>query len=256
MSATPILELDGVSAGYEQTTVLRDIQLNVQPGSIVALLGPNGAGKTTLLRVASGLLKPRSGTVSIGGEDLTRARPHARARAGLCLVPEGRGIYRDLTVRENLRLLTPPWQREADLDGVFAAFPVLEERLDQVAGSMSGGQQQMLALSRAWLARPQVVLLDEVSMGLAPRVVDEIFTALRQLAATGVALLLVEQYVDRALAMADHVHLLSRGSTSYSGPASGIDRDAVMRGYLGTDAVSEPLTIASSSADGSRPGHA
>jgi branched-chain amino acid transport system ATP-binding protein len=227
--------LSGITAGYGETTVLREVDLVVQPGEVVALLGANGAGKTTLLRVASGLLRTRHGAVEIAGKDQTRRAPSRRARAGLCLIPEGRGIFADLTVRENLRLQIPPWCREKDVTRASEIFPILGERLDQVAGSMSGGEQQMLALARCWLAKPSCVLLDEVSMGLAPRVVDEIFAALNKLAMAGVALLLVEQYVDRALAMADQVQLLDRGSTAFCGPASSLDRDAVMRGYLGAE---------------------
>ncbi|MCC3329155.1 ABC transporter ATP-binding protein [Nocardia abscessus] len=228
------LELRSIAAGYGSTMVLHDVDLAVPPRSVVALLGPNGAGKSTLLRVASGLLRPRSGTVSIDGADLTRARPARRARAGLCLIPEGRGVFADLTVRENLRLLTPPWRR-VRTDDVLDVFPALRAKLDQRASSLSGGQQQMLALGRAWLADPAVVLLDEVSMGLAPLVVDEIFAALGELRTTGAAIVLVEQYVDRALTMADHVVLLSRGTVAFAGPAAGIDRDVVLQNYLGVD---------------------
>lgn len=235
--SVPVLELNGVSAGYGSTQVLRDIDLHLAPGEVLALLGPNGAGKTTLLRVASGLMRAANGTVSVAGDDVSRKPAHARARAGLCLVPEGRGVFGELSVRENLRLLVPPWGGE-DIDRAIDAFPDLGKRLDQRAGSMSGGQQQMLALARCWLARPSCVLLDEVSMGLAPRVVDEIFEGLTNLASDGVALLLVEQYVDRALALADRVQMLERGRTSFVGPTSGLDRDAVLRGYLGADVAS------------------
>jgi len=227
------LELKGITAGYGRTTVLRDVDLEVAQGEVLALLGPNGAGKTTLLRVASGLLRADAGTVAIAGADVTRRPAHARTRAGLCVIPEGRGVFADLTVRENLRLQVPPWADDDAADAALEAFPLLGERLDQHAGSMSGGQQQMLALARCWLARPTCVLLDEVSMGLAPRVVDEIFLALGQLAARGIAVVLVEQYVDRALAMADRVQLLDRGRSSFAGPAAEVDRDAVLRGYLG-----------------------
>jgi branched-chain amino acid transport system ATP-binding protein len=238
MSA-PVLELRGVHAGYGRTTVLRELDLSVAPGEVLALVGPNGAGKTTLLRVASGLLKPQLGTVHVAGADATRQAPFRRAKGGLCLVPEGRGVFADLTVRENLRLQVPPWAESEDVTRALEAFPILGERLDQRAGSMSGGQQQMLALARCWLAKPACVLLDEVSMGLAPRVVDDIFAALKGLAAEGVALLLVEQYVDRALELADRVQLLERGRTTFAGPADQLDRDAVLRGYLGAD-VSHP----------------
>ena len=236
MTDAPILALESVTAGYGRSTVLRDIDLTVGAGEVVALLGPNGAGKTTLLRAASGLLRPQAGTVRVKGTDMTRKPGYLRAREGLCLIPEGRGIFADLSVKENLRLLVPPWEKNADMDRALDAFPILGERLDQRAGSMSGGQQQMLALARCWLCNPSVVLLDEVSMGLAPRVVDEIFEALGKLAAEGVALLVVEQYVDRALALANRVQLLDRGRTSFTGPTSQIDRDAILRGYLGADA--------------------
>jgi len=230
---TPALELRGVSARYGPSVVLRDVDLSVRPGETVALLGPNGAGKTTLLRAAAGLPVGVSGSVFLGGSDVTRDRSHRRSRAGLCLVPEGRAIFPNLTVAENIRLHRG--SSRATADRVFEAFPILAERRNQRAGLMSGGQQQMLALARCLTTDPEVVLLDEVSMGLAPRVVDEIFAGLRRLAETGVALLLVEQYVDRALAMADRVVLLERGRTSYSGPASAIDRDAVLESYLGAD---------------------
>jgi branched-chain amino acid transport system ATP-binding protein len=229
------LALTGVTAGYGRTVVLRDIDLTVAVGSVAALVGPNGAGKTTLLRAASGLLRATSGAVSVSGDDVTPRRPHERARAGLCLVPEGRGIFPNLTVRENLLLQVPPWAKDRSLDSALEAFPILRERLGQRAGMMSGGQQQMLALSRCFLARPALVLLDEVSMGLAPRIVDEIFAALRRLAADGVALLLVEQYVTRALEMADHVYLLNRGRIAYSGPPQDLDEDELMRRYIGAD---------------------
>jgi branched-chain amino acid transport system ATP-binding protein len=232
---TAALELVGVSAGYGRATVLRNIDIRVPAGTIVALLGPNGAGKTTLLRTASGLVKPSAGIVRINGEIRTRATPSRRARAGLCLIPEGRGIFPALTVRENLRIFVPPWAKENSADRAMEVFPLLRERLGQTAGTLSGGQQQMLALARAYLSNPSVVLLDEVSMGLAPKVVDEIFQALSHLASTGVALLLVEQYVTRALEMADQVVLLDRGEVAFTGPRDQLEQDAVLRGYLGVD---------------------
>jgi len=205
----------------------------VPAGTVAALLGPNGAGKTTLLRAAAGLLRPSAGTVLVGGADVTRLRPHRRARAGLCLIPEGRGIFPALSVRENLLLQIPKWNRSARLDDALELFPVLGQRLGETAGRLSGGQQQMLALSRCVLAQPSLILLDEVSMGLAPIVIEQIFASLQQLAERGIALLIVEQYVNRALAMADSVHLLNRGRLTYSGPPSGLDEDAVVSGYLG-----------------------
>jgi branched-chain amino acid transport system ATP-binding protein len=235
----PLLELRGVTAGYGRTTVLREIDVTVAAGSVVALLGPNGAGKTTLLRVASGLMAPTRGEVRLAGEDVTRRRAHQRARGGLCLVPEGRGIFPNLSVRENLILQVPPWKRNAGYDAALEAFPILKERLGQIAGSLSGGQQQMLAISRCFLADPEVVLLDEVSMGLAPRVIDEIFEALANLVSSGVAMLLVEQYVTRALQLADHVYLLGRGQVDFSGPPSQLDEAELLRLYVGGDGPKE-----------------
>lgn len=229
------LQLRGVSASYGRTRALWEVDLSVRTGTIAALLGPNGAGKTTLLNLASGLMRPTEGTVLLGGEDVTRLTPSRRAKAGMCLIPEGRGIFPRLSVRENLRLLSPPGVKDAPVDEALEAFPALRDRLGQRAGSMSGGQQQMLALARCYLARPKVVLLDEVSMGLAPRVVDEIFASLQALARSGVTLLIVEQFVNRALAMSDTVHLLNRGRVTFSGPPSELDEEAVLAGYLGAD---------------------
>ncbi len=230
------LTMDDVTAGYRYTTVLRGVDLTVQAGSVVALLGPNGAGKTTLLRTFAGMLQPSRGKVLIAGTDVTRQAPHRRTRCGLCLIPEGRGIFPALTVRENLRMQVPPWSDERDaVEIAVAAFPILGQRLSQVAGTMSGGQQQMLALSRAWNSGPQVVMLDEVSMGLAPLIVDEIFAALRDLAASGVALLIVEQYVNRVLDIANDVYLLEKGSISFHGAPTELDQAVLLSGYLGAD---------------------
>jgi branched-chain amino acid transport system ATP-binding protein len=231
--SAPVLQLAAVDAGYGRATVLRDVSVAVQAGRILALLGPNGAGKTTLLRTAAGILRPTAGQVLVDGRDLTKAAPNRRARAGLCLIPEGRGIFPSLTVRENLRIQVPPWRKDKATDRVLDVFPILRERLNQTAGTMSGGQQQMLSLARAYLSGPRVVLLDEVSMGLAPKVVDEIFETVHNLAATGVALVLVEQYVNRALELAHDVVLLDRGTVAFDGPADSLDQAAVLRGYLG-----------------------
>jgi branched-chain amino acid transport system ATP-binding protein len=231
------LALSGITAGYGRSTVLRDVSVDVPRGTVAALLGPNGAGKTTLLKVAAGLLRPSAGTVSVAGQDVSRLSPHRRARAGVCLIPEGRGVFPGLTVRENLVLQVPTWAASSRIDDALELFPVLADRLGEQAGRLSGGQQQMLALARCVLAEPSVVLLDEVSMGLAPIMVDQIFASLHRLAQRGVALLLVEQYVSRALAMADVVYLLNRGDVTYAGPPSGLDEQAVLSGYLGTRAA-------------------
>ncbi|GAA0612197.1 ABC transporter ATP-binding protein [Sporichthya brevicatena] len=229
-----MLELRNVSAGYETGLVLRNVSLTVPKASVVALLGANGAGKTTLLRVASGQLSPVSGQVRLGGEDMTGKRSEKLARRGVCHVPEGRGIFPSLTVADNIRLQAPPGvDRRKALKQAIQAFPRLGERLEQRAGTMSGGEQQMLALARAYVCEPQVVLLDEVSMGLAPKIVDEIFVYLRQLASTGISLLVVEQYVARALELADYVYILDRGRLTYVGEPSEISEEAIAHSYLG-----------------------
>ena len=229
-----MLALDGIVAGYAETTVLRGVSVVVPPGSVVALLGANGAGKTTLLRVASGLLRTTAGTISLDGVDVTGARPHQLAARGVCHVPEGRGVFPSLTVRENLSLAGGSGGKDA-LDRAVDAFPRLGERISQTAGTMSGGEQQMLALARAYIADPKVWLLDEVSMGLAPRIVDEIFEFLSRVAREGASLLLVEQYVNRALALADYVYLMHRGGIAYRGEPSELEDEDVFARYLGTE---------------------
>ncbi|CAO5255532.1 ABC transporter ATP-binding protein [Frankia sp. AgKG'84/4] len=233
------LRFEGVSAGYGRATVLRDIDLEIPPASVVALLGSNGAGKTTLLRVASGLMRTGAGRVLVGDRDVTRDAPSARRRHGVCLIPEGRGIFRSLTVRENLLLQIPPWEKDTSLDTALDMFPALRTRLHDTAGRLSGGQQQMVALSRAFFGSPSLVMLDEVSMGLAPIVVDEIFAALRTLAARGTALLIVEQYVNRALAVADKVYMIGHGRITFQGSAADLDQTEVMRHYLSHDLTTD-----------------
>jgi len=227
------LDLHDISAGYGETTVLREISLEVPPSSVVALVGANGAGKTTLLRVAAGLLRPQSGSVLVGGVDVTGLPPHRRARSGVCLIPEGRGIFPSLSVSDNLELQVPSWCSTPAVEAAVAFFPELKPHLRRIAGTLSGGEQQMLALARARLAEPAVVLLDEVSMGLAPLVVDRIFEALHDLAHGGVAILLVEQYVNRALEMAHLVSVLNRGSLAFTGKPGDLDPEALHANYLG-----------------------
>ena len=231
----PGFALRGIRAGYAGTTVVRDVGVTVPAGSVVALLGPNGAGKSTLLKVASGVLAPDSGSVWMNGADVTTEPPHRRAARGLCHVPEGRGIFPSLTVRQNIVLHASRADERAAVDAAVAAFPVLGRRLSQVAGTMSGGEQQMLALSAACVRRPSVVLLDEVSTGLAPQVIDEIFEFLAALAATGASLLVVEQYVSRALALADYVYLLRKGEVVFVGEPSEVDDDDVFAAYVGAE---------------------
>jgi branched-chain amino acid transport system ATP-binding protein len=213
----------------------------VPPSSVVALLGPNGAGKTTLLRAASGILPCWEGRLVVDGADLTNRGPHEVAAAGVCHVPEGRGIYPALTVRENLVLQSSRGQENEAIERATSVFPILGQRLSQTAGTMSGGQQQMLALARSYVTNPHVVLLDEVSMGLAPIIVDEIFEFLERMAKQGTALLLVEQYATKALAIADYVYILGRGTVTFAGDAAELEGEDVFQRYLGID-----VTVAAS----------
>jgi branched-chain amino acid transport system ATP-binding protein len=228
-----MLELRGITAGYGSHTVLRDVNLVVPDNAVVALLGPNGAGKTTLLRVASGLLKPSAGRVLVDGVDATGWPPHRLSELGVCHVPEGRGIFRALSVKDNIRLQAKDSFGADPVAAVAESFPRLGERLAQRAGTMSGGEQQMLALARAYVAASKTVLLDEVSMGLAPKIIDEIFEYLHRLAAQGAALLLVEQYVARALELADFVYILNKGRVQFVGESDELGEEQILASYLG-----------------------
>jgi branched-chain amino acid transport system ATP-binding protein len=226
------IELLGVTAAYGETVALREANLVVPEGRVAALLGPNGAGKTTLLSVTSGLLRAREGTIKLAGQDVTTASPDSRAQSGLCHITEGRSIFPGLTVADNLRMFVRSGSAESEIERAVDAFPRLGERLGQIAGTMSGGEQQMLALSRAYVQRAPYVLLDEVSMGLAPILVDEIFEFLRTLANAGHTLLLVEQYVAKALALADFVYLLVRGRILFAGEPAELEGTDLFAHYL------------------------
>ena len=230
-----MLALEGIDAGYGRVPVLRDVTLGVPTGSIVALIGPNGAGKTTLLRVASGLLRPHGGRILVDDVELTGRAPHTLVHHGVCHVPEGRGIFRGLSVRENLRMFSRPGEEARGIERAVEAFPKLGARLTQTAGTMSGGEQQMLALARAYIQEPKVVLLDEVSMGLAPVVVNEIFEFLGRFAAEGAALLLVEQFIPKALSVADYVFMLNRGRVTFAGEPQELQSEELISHYLGTE---------------------
>jgi branched-chain amino acid transport system ATP-binding protein len=227
-----VLEIRRIDAGYGETTVLRGVSLVVPDGRVVALLGANGAGKTTVLRAASGLLRPSAGHVRLDGIDVTGWSPHRLVRLGLCHIPEGRGVFPQLTVRENLVLQSPAGQETAAIERACGVFAALGRRLGQRAGLLSGGEQQMLALARAYVNSPRLVLLDEVSMGLAPIVVDEIFGFLERLAKEGAAMLLVEQYVTRALDLADYVYILTRGTVSFAGEPAELEDESLFRHYI------------------------
>lgn len=230
-----MLEVRDVTAGYGDANVLWNIDMTCPTGSVVALLGPNGAGKTTLLRTISGMLKPTSGKVLIDGQDLTGQRTNRVARRGICHIPEGRGIFAALSVRENLLLFSPQGRSAIhdSLEMAIESFPILGQRLSQTAGSLSGGEQQMLALARAYLSSPKVVLVDEASMGLAPLIVDGLFDFLERVSKQGSTLIIVEQYVHRVLELADTVFLLNQGKIVFSGPTGSLSGQDILENYLG-----------------------
>ncbi|ONH26422.1 ABC transporter ATP-binding protein [Pseudofrankia asymbiotica] len=237
--APTALDVKGIWSGYGQITVLRDVDLSVPTGAFVAVLGPNGAGKTTLLKTIAGLIQPSQGTISLGEKDVTKLRPHARRRENLCYIPEGRGIFRSMTVRENLRLQSTSSDIGEVVDLATEAFPVLGKRLRQTAGTLSGGEQQMLAMAQAYIERPAMLLVDEASLGLAPRIVDTIFEFLVSVNKRGTAVLLVDQFIEQALSMATCAYLLSRGEIVRSGDPSELAGDDVLGHYLGHTTVQE-----------------
>ena len=233
-----LLEVKGLRAGYGDVPVLRGIDLAIQAGSITALIGANGAGKTTLLRAISGIIPAEAGSIRYDGQDILGKPPQDIVRAGLVQVPEGRRLFPDMTVFENLLIgsSSPSARprRDENLKMVFELFPKVRERGGQRAGTLSGGEQQMVAIARALMASPRLLLLDETSLGLAPIIVDEIFVAVRRLAAQGMTILVVEQNTALALEVADHGYVLEQGHFAMEGPASGLMADPrVKQAYLG-----------------------
>lgn len=240
---TAVVELDGVSAGYGPFRAVFDVSLAVQPGQAVALLGANGVGKTTVARLATGLVVPTQGAVRVDGGDLTGAPPHRYARAGIAHAPEGRSVFASLTVEENLRL---SFRRSkgrhevpAALDQAFSQFPALAGRRGQLAGTLSGGEQRMLSLARVLVEAPKLLVADELSLGLAPIIVDEIYSELARLREEGTALLIVEQHVGHALTLCDRVVLLEHGSVSWEGPAADAE-DRVVAEVFDRTSATEP----------------
>jgi branched-chain amino acid transport system ATP-binding protein len=232
--------MDRVSVSYGGMRALSNVSLVVPEGCVVALLGPNGAGKTSTLRAISGLVRPSSGEIRLAGKNICRVAPHRISSMGVLHVPEGRGIFRSLTVRENLHMATYA-SRELDpaamLDQAVAMFPVLGDRLGQLAGTLSGGEQQMLALARAFAARPRLLMLDEISMGLAPMVTAQLFAAIREAAKGGLSMLLIEQYVDAALELADYGYVMEKGRILDMGePADLRASGSLNAAYLGVGA--------------------
>ena len=237
-----MLTINNLHAAYGKVEVLHGISLEVPKGKLVTLIGSNGAGKTTTMRAISGMLKPKSGSVTLGGKDVTGLDSHRIARAGLAHSPEGRRVFASMSVTDNLLLgafprftrARPKGDIKGDLDKALELFPRLKERRDQLAGTLSGGEQQMLAMARAVMLNPEVILLDEPSMGLAPILVEEVFRIITRLKAEGVTMLLVEQFAAAALAVADYGYVLENGKISLHGPAESLKNDPkVIAAYLG-----------------------
>jgi branched-chain amino acid transport system ATP-binding protein len=229
----PVIELRRVRAAYGQIEVLHGIDISVDHGKVLALLGPNGAGKSTALKVASGQMEPTSGCFHVLGRHVNGMKPDALARAGLCTLPDGRGIFPNLTVSENLRLMTFGGASRAEVEErSFTRFPRLSERRGQVAGTLSGGEQQMLAMARTLCVEPAVLLLDEISMGLAPMIVAELYELVAQIAAEGVAVILAEQFASTALGVATHVAVVVQGRIVAAGTPDELPPD-LADAYLG-----------------------
>ena len=237
-----MLTIHNLHAAYGKVEVLHGISLEVPKGKLVTLIGSNGAGKTTTMRAISGMLKPKSGSVTLGGKDVTGLDSHRIARAGLAHSPEGRRVFASMSVTDNLLLgafprftrARPKGDIKGDLDKALELFPRLKERRDQLAGTLSGGEQQMLAMARAVMLNPEVILLDEPSMGLAPILVEEVFRIITRLKGEGVTMLLVEQFAAAALNVADYGYVLENGSISVHGPAESLKNDPkVIAAYLG-----------------------
>ena len=226
----PLLQLENVSAGYNQFRALFDLSIDIERGKAVALIGPNGAGKTTVARVASGLIVPTAGRIAIGGVDMTGQAPHRIARLGIAHAPEGRSIFASLTVEENLALsFRQAFGRHGTrpaLERAYELFPRLGERRTQIAGSLSGGEQRMLTLARVLVLEPKLLIADELSLGLAPIITTEVYRVLERILEAGTALLLVEQHLDHALGLAHEVIALERGRIAFHGTPDEMDASA------------------------------
>ncbi|HEY6624601.1 MAG TPA: ABC transporter ATP-binding protein [Acidimicrobiales bacterium] len=232
--AAPLLEVRAIRAGYGPIEVIHDVDLQVYPGKVMALLGPNGGGKTTLLNVCAGVHQPDAGEVFFEGEDVTKTSAGALSRRGICTVPEGRGIFPNLTVRENVLMATQVGADMAHLEEVtYSRFPRLSGRRKQLAGTLSGGEQQMLALSRAFSTDPKLVMLDELSLGLAPMIVRELYDLVAELAAQGLSILVVEQFARTVLPIADSVAVMLQGQIVRRGTPAELEDD-LSSSYLGS----------------------
>lgn len=237
--STALLEVEGLSVRYGPVQALFGIDLSVAEGSVVAMLGANGAGKSTFARAVSGLVPSAAGTMRLAGHDLRKMQPHQIRRAGLTHVPEGRGIFPGLSVIDNLKMAVRSLERAeraSAIDNAIELFPVLGNRRSQRAGSLSGGEQQMLALARALAVTPRMIIADEMSLGLAPMVVDSVFERLEFARGLGVTIIMIEQFVHRALKIADQCVIIRRGEVSWNGPAADAHQE-VLDSYLGESAT-------------------
>ncbi len=233
-----LLELGSISSGYGEVQILWDVALSLERGKLTSLVGSNGVGKTTLLRTVVGLIKPWQGSVTFDGRDVTRMSPHAKAGQGLILVPEGRQLFTDMSVYENLEMgaFTPRAKAHLrrNLERVYNMFPILKERSGQRAGTLSGGEQQMLAVARGLMSEPEILMFDELSLGLAPFLVLNLFEILRGLKTEGLTMLLVEQNVQMALAISDYAYVLADGRIELEGPSREVaQNEHVRKAYLG-----------------------
>ncbi len=231
-----MLKVDDIHVYYGQIHAIKGVSFEVHEGEVVSLIGANGAGKSTVLKTISGLLRPKSGTITFLGNDITHTEAYKLVNRGLAQVPEGRRIFLQMTVRENLDMgaYTQKDVSEADMEEVFRRFPRLKEREKQIAGTLSGGEQQMLAMGRAMMSHPKLLMLDEPSMGLAPILVEQIFDIIREFHASGTTILLVEQNAGKALAIADRAYVLEQGRITLSGTGADLAAsDAVKKAYLG-----------------------
>ena len=231
-----MLKVDDIHVYYGQIHAIKGVSFEVHEGEVVSLIGANGAGKSTVLKTISGLLRPKSGTITFLGSDITHTEAYKLVNRGLAQVPEGRRIFLQMTVRENLDMgaYTQKDVSEADMEAVFRRFPRLKEREKQIAGTLSGGEQQMLAMGRAMMSHPKLLMLDEPSMGLAPILVEQIFDIIREFHASGTTILLVEQNAGKALAIADRAYVLEQGRITLSGTGAHLAAsDAVKKAYLG-----------------------